>query len=316
MIFNHIKVGCLILLFSLPFMMYGLKLNADRVMLLSKGSYFFEKTRNSADIVSIVLKFDNNKNITINKQNELWHIKEADDYFVSFAKINTLVSLIRNTIIYRADAIKKSDTTLIENTKKIAIQSLDKNGKVIDEAFVFEKLPNNKNHYALLNNDNFLYQINGDFNISSNPMEWIQMPILKITNKEIKEIKCDKFMVNREFADSVFVDIKTDKIVNNVDSFINALWYLSAKNVFHLVNFNPNEYEKLRHYEIKLYNGIIYNTIFYRKNNSYVVKVELNRDLIMSNDGAKWLKENGVLYNDWFFEIPEDRGELLATFSI
>ncbi len=318
MIFKHIKISGIVLLCCLPLLLWGLKINNDNIMLLSKGNYFFEKTRNSPNVSSIVLKFDNKKTISINKKNELWRIKEADDYYASFAKINSLVLLIRNTIIHRADAIRKNDE-LHKKNKKIVIQSIDDDGNIVDEATIFEKEQNNKNHYASLNNDNFLYQIKGNFDISSNPMDWVQMPILKIANKEIQEIKCDKFSVYRQYAEDRFIDNKTHNGVNHIDSFINALWYLSGNNVIHSVNFKQKNYLKLRKYEVKLFNGIIYEITFYQNkedSKKYVVNVELKKNLLMSKEGAKWLEENSVLYRGWFFEISSDIGEILATFSV
>ena len=318
MIFKHIKISGIVLLCCLPLLFWGLKVNNDKIMLLSKGNYFFEKTRNSPNISSIILKFSNGKTISINKKNELWRIKEADDYYASFAKINSLVLLIRNTIIYRADAIRKNDK-LLENNKQVTIQSVDEKGNIVDEAIIFEKQPNNKNHYATLNNDNFLYQVNGNFDISSNPMEWVQMPILKIANKEIKEIRCDKFSVYRQLTDDRFVDKETNNSVNHIDSFINSLWYLSSNKVFHSVNFRQDLYKKLRQYKIELFNGIIYSVVFYQNNENkdkYVVNIELEKNLLMSKDGIKWLEENSMLYRGWFFEISPDIGEILATFSI
>ena len=226
--------------------------------------------------------------------------------------------MIRNTIIHRADAIRKNDKILKSN-KKIIIQSIDDKGNIIDETNIFEKQPNNKNHYATLNNDGFLYQINGNFNISSNPMEWVQMPILKIANKEIKEIRCDKFSVSRRLKDDRFIDKKTNNSVSHIDSFINSLWYLSSNRVFHSVNFRQDLYNKLRQYKIELFNGIIYSIIFYQHKedrNKYVINIELERDLLMSKEGIKWLEENSVLYRGWFFEISPDIGEILATFSV
>ncbi|MBR5599335.1 MAG: hypothetical protein IKW39_04765 [Alphaproteobacteria bacterium] len=314
MIFKHTKIISLLLLLTLPLLFLGIKLNNNRVMLLSKGSYFFDKTRNSSDVSMIVIKFDDNKSITISKKNDLWHIKEADDYYVSFAKINTLVSLIRNTIIFRADPIKKSNPLL--KNKGITIQSFNNNMEIIDEAFIFEKHNNNKNHYALLNGDNFLYQINGEFNISSNPMEWVQMPILKISNKEIQAIRCDKFNVYRKNERDAFISSETQGNINHIDSFINNLWYLVSNKIYHFVNFKSNEYKKVRQYEVELFNGIIYKIIFYKKDASYVVNVTIDKKLIMSKDAANWLEENSVLYHGWFFEIDSDKGDILANFSV
>ena len=169
--FNHLKIGVFILVFSIPFMIFGVNLNSQRILRLSKGNYFFEKTRNSPDISEIIISFPNKNKISIVKKGDLWHIKEADDYYASFLKINTLVSLIRNTIIYRADIIKNNKLS-VDTKNSIKMTSIDKSGNHVDEATIIPINDGNKHHYALLNNDNFLYQISGDFNISSNAVPY------------------------------------------------------------------------------------------------------------------------------------------------
>ena len=55
MIFRHIKISSIVLLCCLPLLFLGIKINNDKIMLLSKGNYFFEKTRNSSNVSSIIL---------------------------------------------------------------------------------------------------------------------------------------------------------------------------------------------------------------------------------------------------------------------
>lgn len=85
--------------------------------MLSKGNYFFEQTRRRADIASISISFPDGHTVTIEKKDDFWRIAEADDYFASFAKINCLTSLIRNTVIYRADPIRKKRCRFFRQNK-------------------------------------------------------------------------------------------------------------------------------------------------------------------------------------------------------
>ena len=312
---KHIKIGLFILIFTLPLMILGIHFNNGRIHALSRGNYFFNLTRNHPQISSIKLSFADGKTININRKEDLWYIKEADDYFVSFLKINTLVTLIRNTIIYRADVLDKNNVPLLEKDCLI-IESIDNYGNVVEKAVIAPKKEKNKHHYALLNNDNFIYQISGDFNISSNVMDWLQMPILKINKKEIKEIQSDKFHVYRKFKYDNFLDKNTGKYVSHIDSFINQLWYLSAVDVKHSVNFKFNNYNHKSTFKILLFNGILYLLTFYNNGDDYWLNVKLDRDLFMSESGINWLDENSVLFDGWYFKLPTDRGDILSNYSI
>lgn len=313
---KHLKIGCVILLFCLPLLFWGISLNNSKIHNLSKGNYFFNTTRNHPNISSIEIKFnDLNKQITINKKDDLWHIKEADDYFVSFSKINTLVSLIRNTIIFRADKIKDNKIPFSkENT--ITITSFDNHGNIVEQSIVAKKTDKNKYHYALLNNDGFLYQINGNFDISSNTIDWLQMPILKIKKDEYKIIKSNKFHVFKSYKDGDFKDVNTGIVVSYIMNLINNFWYLSAIDVKHSVNFSINEYKKINSYEISLFSGIIYYISIYNKNNEYWLSIRLNKGKLSSKEGIMQIEENESLYKGWYFKLPPDKGEIISNFVI
>lgn len=312
---KHIKIGLFLLLFTVPLMLYGIHLNNGRIHALSRGNYFFDITRNHPQISSINLKFADGKTISINRKEDLWFVKEADDYFVSFKKINTLVTLIRNTIIYRADALEKNALPFLEKDS-LVIESVDNTGKVIEKAVIAPKKEKNKHHYAMLNNDNFLYQISGNFDISSNVLDWLQMPILKINKKEIREIKSDKFYVSRRFDGENFLEKDTNKHTPHIDSFINQLWYLSAMDVKHSVNFKFDNYKKTSTFDILLFNGIIYHLTFYSNENEYWLNVRLDRDKLMSEVGINILEENSMLFKGWYFKLPSDKGDIISNFSI
>ena len=199
------------------------------------------------------MKFADGNSITINKKDDLWFVKEADDYFVSFAKINSLVSLIRNTIIYRVDPIEKTKLPFREKDSFI-LESIDNKGNIVDRAIIAPKLAKNKYHYATINDNGFLYLINGNFNINSNFIDWLQMPILQINEKDIKSISFDNFNIYRDFNDEAFVSENTQKEVPYISSLISHLWFLTAVDVKHSVNFNLKEYTKIRSFDVSLFN--------------------------------------------------------------
>lgn len=314
---KHLKVSFFILLLALPLFVCGIYLNNSRIHALSKGNYFFEATRDHPHIASIIIKFNNNKTITLKRQNQLWRALEADGYLVSFAKINTLISLIRNTIIYRTDKLKK-DEIPFDKKNSITIQSVDNSGNIVESAIIALKNKNNKHHYALLNNDGFLYQISENYNLNPNVLDWLQSPILKIHEKEIKEIKNDKFYVSRRFKNDIFTsNIDDNDNIFLLPNLIDHLWFLSAIDVKHSTNFKLNDYKKVKFYEILLFNGIIYKLSLYLSNtNEYWLHVKLDKNTLMSKDGIKWLDENNILYDGWFFKIPKEKGILLSRFEI
>ena len=132
---------------------------------------------------------------------------------------------------------------------------------------------------------------------------------------EIKEIKTDNFHISRKFKDDVFVSI-TDNNVPLVSNFVEYIWFLSAIDVKHSTNFKLNEFKKVKFYEIFLFNGIIYKLSIYTNDvGDYWLHIKLDKNKLMSNEGRKWLDENNILFDGWFFKIPREKGYLISKFK-
>ena len=222
---------------------------------------------------------------------------------------------MRNTIIYRVDAIDKKNLPFDEKNSLI-IETKDNKGNIIDRAIIAPKSHKNKHHYATLNDNGFLYLISGNFDINSNVIDWIQSPILQINEQNIKSITSDNFGVYRNFNDEDFVSIDTKNSAPYISSLINHLWFLSAIDVKHSVNFNLKEYKKGKSFEISLFNGIIYKLNLYTKDNEYWLNIRLNRDKLMKKSSIEWINENRALFDGWYFRISNEKGLLFSNFSI
>ncbi len=314
MLLKHIKFALILLLCVVPLFIYGTYLNSTRVHLLSRGNYFFDLTRNRADVASIQLIFPNKSSIQIEKIDDFWRIKEADGYFAAFAKINALVNLIRNTVIYRADTLNEKEATLFQNPLKII--SRDAKGNVIDDASIAPLKESNKYYYALLNNDNFLYQLNSNFELSSNVMDWVQMPLFTFNLSHVKRIKTDNFEVYRRFDNENFKDVNSSSEYTHLQQFIDNFWYLSATEIKKTAHFDAEKFSQHKQFFITLFNGIIYEINLYSLNEDYWISVRLNREGLIKKSSLQHIKENSLLYDGWFFKIDPDKGAIISEFVL
>lgn len=314
MLLKHIKIALICLLIAVPLLVYGIYLNSTKIHLLARGNYFFEATRNSADITQIEIVFPNQKSIHIQKTDNFWRISEADGYYASFAKINALVSLIRNTVIYRADYIHEKEMDLFENPLKII--SSDKNGNIVDEAIIAPLKDGNKYYYALLNNDNFLYQLNSNFELSSYVMDWVQMPLFTFNISNVKRIKNDDFEVYRRFDDENFKDVHSSNEYSHLQQLLDNFWYLSADEIKNANFVNFDNFSKIKHFEITLFNGIIYEIDLFSQDLDYWISVHLNREGLIDKSSLQQIKENSLLYDGWLFKINSSKGAIISEFIL
>ena len=312
---NHLKFVGILLCFSVPLMFFSFNRNAENMHAVSRGNYFFEKTRQNTDVKSIVLKFSSGQILTFTLKGNFWHISEADDYYVSFMRMNSLIKLLRDTVIYRADSLDKQAADKYQRDG-LTILVKDGNEKIIDDAFIVSKKENNKLHYATLNQDNFLYQITQNFELSPYPMDWVQMPLLAIAYNQIKFLKTDNFKVYRSYEAEPLKSVETDLEVPQIHNLINNLWYLNASDIRHAVHFNRDHYKLIKTIEISTLNGLIYTINIFNGHNEYWFNIQLDHNQIITPQSMRLLKENVMLYDGWFFKIKNDLAEDIVRFVL
>ena len=312
---RQIQYAGFILFSVLILLVAGLYKNAEFAMIMSRGNYFFDNSRDRADIQEILLTSPDSKSVTLARRNNLWYVKEADDYFAAFRNVAQLTKLIRQAAVYRADVI---DEQKLADFKKdaIVIKTVSRNGDTVDEAFIIPKKDGMKFHYALLNNSPLLYQITGDFDLSFYPMDWIQSPLLSIKDRQIKRIKNNDFQVYRRFAAEDLKDVQTNLHVPHIQNLTANLWYLSALDVNHAVNFDRKKYHKSQSYEITTFGGLRYLLDIFSDGSEYWLSIQLKVDATVDAEDMRFYKENHTLYSGWFFKISPDIGEFLNNFSI
>ncbi len=311
----HIKVAFFIACLTLPLLGFGLYQNAKTFYTMSRGNYFFAHSRNNLQLKTIVIDFGNDNKITIEENNGLWRVKEADDYFASFAQTGSLLKFISDTVVYRADKLNENDIKEhLEKTIKIICK--DTKGNVLESAAFAPKKDNNRYQYALLNDNSFLYQLKGNFAPSSVLMDWVQMPLLNIYEDSIKRIETNTFAVYRHFSDERLKSVENNELALYIGQLINNFRYLNAEDIKHITHFNPALFKKVKRYDITLFNGMIYDLEVYNKDNEYWLRIRLNHELTAPLATKRQIKERQILYDGWFFKINKDKGYVISSFSL
>lgn len=312
---THIKAALFLAFFTLLLLGFSIYQYGKSHYAMSRGNYFFDNSRDNLKLYTIILDFGDGQKITMNQHNGFWRIKEADDYYASSAQAGALLKFISDTVVYRADKMNNDDKLkYFKNNIKIICQ--DNNGNILDIAEIAPKKGNNKYHYALLNNNSFLYQLKGNFSLSPVLIDWIQMPILQLNDGDIKRIDADNFAVFRRFSDEPFKSVENNETAMHIGQLLNNIRLLNAEKIKHITHFTPSQFQKTKHYNITLFNGIVYELELYRKDNEYWLHINLNHELLSSVATVQTVKERQILYDGWFFKINADKGYIISNFTL
>lgn len=315
MIFRHLKIAALFLCLLVPLLGFGIYQNHKNFYTMARGNYFFQNTRAKSNLETIILDFGNDYKITVTRREGLWRIKEADDYFASSVLLNELFKFITNTVIYRADNTDNIELNdYIKNS--IHFTSMDNNGKVLDDAVIS---PQGKNGliFATLNNLPYLYQLNGEFKLSPVVMDWVQMPIVSIVYDDIRQIDADTFSVYRQFAgDGLKFSTSKAPVPPHIRRLTNNLHLLTAKEIRHTSNLDTSDFQKLKHYDFTLLNGLIYKIDIYKQGNDYWVYIKPDKTAVATEEANQILTERRILYDGWFFQIDKNKGQIITDFIL
>ncbi len=312
---KHIKIAIILLCLIFPLLCFSLYQNGKNFYAMSRGNYFFQNTRNNTHLASIALEFNNGSQITLVLREGLWKVKEADDYFVSYSQISELMDFITSSVIYRADPIQKMDIPEFMNGG-IKIFCKDDHGELLDFAVVAPKSEANRYHYALLNDLPYLYQIRGDFVPSNILMDWVKLPLLDIEENSIQRIDTNNFQVYRRFFGDELKLSETDEPSYYISQLTDNFQKLYAEEIKHITNFNLNDVQKVKHYDIALLNGLTYEIDVYSDETNYWLNIRLNKALIADDFASKTLEESRILYEGWFFKIDSNKGHIISNFVI
>lgn len=312
---KHIKTALVLLCFTIPLLFLGIRKSIYQTYTMSKGNYFFQNTRERADIAKIKITFPNEETVTVIQKDGLWRIAEADNYYAALPQVNNLVNVIRHTVIFRADTMQPQDAEKYF-VDAVKIESFDEKEKIVDSAVIAPHKEKNKYQYAILNGDNYLYQLSGKIAFSPYIAEWVKMPLLQLEDRQIKNIKSNDFEVYREYASDALKSVTTKEPTPHIAKLTNDLWFLVADEIKEKNHFDLTSAQLVREYDIHLFSGIIYQLKIYSDNKDYWLNITLNKEFLVNNDAAVFIKENALLYENWFFKLSRDIGESIARFIL
>ena len=147
-------------------------------------------------------------------------------------------------------------------------------------------------------------------------MDWVQMPLFTFNINHVKRIKADNFEVYRRFENENFKDVQTSTEYTHLQKLLDNFWYLTADEIQQISQSDLAAFSKVNHFDITLFNGIIYQIDIYTQNRAYWITVKLNREGLINKASLQQIKENSLLFDGWIFKINHDKGINLAEFIL
>ena len=238
---------------------------------------FYSNSPQLAAKIADATEFTINDSMTISRKDGVWCSRDDDFYPVD----NDVVDMVIAEI-HRAAEQSRRRRGAVSGKDKIVLRTADN-----DEILLYFDAVDGETDEITAVYGRRAYTLRGEFIMPAQPYQWFNQPLIPLSNDNIEEIYG---------ADP------------NSFAFSELFYYQVTK---------QNEFSEWDSHEVKIItnDGIVINLTVYAHGRSYWASVDMQTSVMPTIDAADYVKENGFLYDGWFFELPQPEGNRLFGFE-
>lgn len=280
------------------------------------GTLVFAKSSSQiADIGEILIKTPTDT-VTLNVDNNLWRIKEVDNYYANYKFIKELFDEINHSIFYRKQN-NITETKLNKydlNANGLSITVFDKGGQMLNSVIIGKKTGNSLYRFALLPETGEVYLVTGNYVFPKKLFSWMEQPLLALEENEVTSITLNNQTLSRDEIFLPFHFIGTEMTVNP-DGLLKLFSYLPALDAISSQNFNQEAFSHQKNIKITTFDGLIVSMELYENKDDIWIKISLSTTTLPTTKTNDYIKNNRFLYDGWYFKINPVIGKTLFNYS-
>ncbi len=234
---------------------------------------FYKEEMKLSVMLEDVKSFVVNDGMTVVYKDGIWCSQDDDYYPVNNVTVDDFFKTLKNAALH-------ADRSVRAGGEKNQITLLLNNGDKINLWFDDENGRTDKVAAVYENESKLLY---GDFVLPSQPYQWFAQPLINLDDDEIEEIS------GVDPHDFSFKDLIFYQVAQKADF---ADWM--SKEI-----------------KVVLKNGVVINATIFAQGHSYWVRLNLDTSIMPTAEAYEFVKNNGFLYDGWYFELPQPIGSRL-----
>ena len=273
-----------------------------------RGTYTFSNTKDNIHIMkTIKIKNNENEELTIYREKDVWKIKEAADYYVNPHILVNFYDMIHNSIITTVLEEEYNDET--EN--KTIIETYSEDNNLLDRIILGKEAENKKYKYAVINNNSISYLINNTEKFSSDLYDWVPHPLLRLPYQDISFLEIDGKKINKNILEKILPYYEEIAKGLKFFSYMTYESIIKKEDIFKII---PQD--KPHNITITISSGIMYSFDIYKTGDLYLISITLNTTRIPRKEANEFVKNNQPYYSDWLFAINSDIGSILYNLTL
>ena len=261
------------------------------------GEYTFANVYGKVSNKAVLVLNDGKNTYTLQPENDVWGLKEADSYPIDLQLFNMLTSSISNSVVYN---YKTSSEETMEFVPEWNIK-IFYDGELTDEVSL--KKSRDNRYLAQIGKDKKIYEISGYYDFPHTHSEWLRQPLIVLQPEVIRSIKIGSSFYDRMTGADEF-DTTTDAEEKYVENIMQTMQDFRYINALKSKKINPEQVASKA--KITTFVGLVYDMTFFEENGKYYVAVEMNTTDLPMRGVKDFIEQNNSLYEGYVFELAPE----------
>lgn len=238
---------------------------------LKIAPHFYKQEIKLPDEIASVQEFIVDNSMSVIRHDGIWSSRDDDFYPVDNDKVENLLAQLKQAVLSASEC------------KEMPSGTADIVFKTIPDTALFSSYDENGGQYVEIMQEKNCMALSEKIDIPDQPYQWFMQPLFPFSDNDIEEIY--------GMDPSHF-------------SFANLIFYQVTRS---------NDFEEWdsRKFKIITSGGIIIEMNIFARGHSYWMSVALNTTPMPTKGAAAYIKNNGFLFDGWYFELPQPEGSRL-----
>ena len=251
--------------------------------------------------------------ITLSRQNGIWHFEEAKNYFANLRQINNLLLMLNGSAIIATDETdaRQLEQRGLDAKSGILLQTYTLDGKILDRMIIGNKDKNNTCYARQPQVEKYTHRISDCKTFSGQAADWIPFPLLSLPHHLIDRIKTAEKELNRREIEQ---QILTSSEMRRLILALGAIDYQGIV-LREEMSDNPDFEPETRTLEVEMADGLVYVLNIHRVGDVYWLEPDLKVGKIAKKTVPDFIAKNRQYYDKWLFQLDDAQGKLLFDFK-
>ena len=251
--------------------------------------------------------------ITLSRQNGIWHFEEAKNYFATLNQMNDLLRMLNDSSIISTEETNKRQLERrgLDDKSGILLQTYTLDNKLLDRLIIGKKDGKKICYARQPQSETHTLRISSCGSFSGEAGDWLPYPLLSLSFDEIARIKTPE---NELFDDEIHQQIMQSSDMRRFILALGAVDYQGIAFREELLN-NPDLQITSRTVEVELKNGLVYIFNIHLIDDTYWLEADMKVGKVARKAVPEFIEKNRSYFGNWLFQLGDTQAQTFYNFK-